>query len=523
MQEKNVTNAFLEYKKKVVFPGTFNYFLFFMLNAIRRRQKILLTVFVSLISIVFVFWGFYGDFQSRGVGLSNIAKVNGESISLTEYQLHYERDIELYQNIFKDQFSKDLIERFNLKQLTLDRLIDQKILNQGAKQLGLAITDLQVRDEIVRTPAFQKEGKFNKEIYLLLLKHRRFTPAFYESQVRQELTQDALLSLFEKQVHVSDRELQDRYILEHDKINLEFIRMDPNAFKSKIFVTEGEIELELSKPKRLEEAQKYYNEQGNLFKQSEEVRARHILIKGTDETAKNKIKEVQSLVTPQNFSEMAKSHSQDSSAPQGGDLGYFSKGKMVKAFEEVAFSLQPGMISNIVETPFGFHLIKVEDRRAAKQKTFEEVKHSIMKTRLEEEKAKVFAEQVSSDVWNNKDQKSSLGSILKKHDLKWDETGLFARNVLTLPKIGKADEIKKVVFDLAPKTYAPRLFQLQNHTYLLKVKQRESADLKKFEAEKEKSKENMRRQKQMELYSEWLKELKEKSKIIVKKDIFQEF
>src|SRR3989338_6466127 len=155
-----------------------------MLQAIRKRQKFLLTIFIGVISVVFIFWGFYGDMARRQLRKTDVASVNGEHISVQEFQKQYEYTLRLYQNLLKDKFTPEMAEQFNLKQVTLNQLIDQKLIVQGARSLKLHVSDEEVRDTIIQTVFFQKNGQFDKEHYLNLLKANRLKPTEYENNIR---------------------------------------------------------------------------------------------------------------------------------------------------------------------------------------------------------------------------------------------------------------------------------------------------------------------------------------------------
>ncbi len=156
-----------------------------------------------------------------------------------------------------------------------------------------------------------------------------------------------------------------------------------------------------------EELNAYYENNPDQFETPEQVKARHILIKTDAEAdeaekqaARKKIKELEKRIEEgEKFSEVAKEESECPSSERGGDLGYFSKGQMVKPFEEAAFSLAVGNVSDVVETRFGYHLIKAEDKKTASKKTFDEVKDQI-KQQLEQQKVK---EQLPSYVENLKE------------------------------------------------------------------------------------------------------------------------
>src|SRR3989338_9208075 len=238
-----------------------------MLQAIRKRQKLLLTIFIALISIVFIFWGFYGDFTRRQMSKTDVASVNGERISIQEFQKQYEYTLRLYQNLLKDKFTPEMAEQFNLKHVTLNQLIDQKLIVQGAKSLKLQVSDEEVRDSIIQTVFFQKNGQFDKDHYLNLLKANRLTPAEYESNIRVDLLQGKILTLLKDHIKISDEEVFKSYVLKNEKVNLEFIRIDPQALLLKVTTTPGEIQSFLATKENLAKAQSYYTANQHLFKE----------------------------------------------------------------------------------------------------------------------------------------------------------------------------------------------------------------------------------------------------------------
>ncbi|HBQ20346.1 MAG: hypothetical protein A2Z91_05470 [Deltaproteobacteria bacterium GWA2_38_16] len=242
-----------------------------MLQAIRKRQKVLLTIFITLISIVFIFWGFYGGFSRRFsgyLGSGDTASVNGEHITVQEFEREYQNLVRLYQNILKDKFTPEMAERFNLKQLTLNQLIDKKLIAQGAHTLGLKVTDDEIRDNIIQAPYFQKNGKFDKDYYLDLLKANKLTPAIYEESVRLELLQRQVMDLLKNHIKISDEEVWKDYLLKNEKLNLEFIRVERELLISRIALTPEEVQQFLKT--ELPKVQQYYSTNQHLFKKKEE-------------------------------------------------------------------------------------------------------------------------------------------------------------------------------------------------------------------------------------------------------------
>lgn len=239
-----------------------------MLKAIRKREKLLLTIFVTAIAIVFVFWGFYGDFNISSIGKNDAASVNGEKITIQEFQNEYQNTLRFYENILKNKLTPEMMKQFNVKQMVLNQLVDQKLVLQGAKSLKLKVIDSEVSDTIVQTPVFQKDGKFDKDHYLNLLKANRLTPVIYENKVRLDLLQRKIIGIIRNYIKVSESEVYKEYILKNNQMNLDFIRISPSSFKE-ANASDLDIKNFLSNKENITKAQRYYAANQHLFKQKE--------------------------------------------------------------------------------------------------------------------------------------------------------------------------------------------------------------------------------------------------------------
>lgn len=400
-----------------------------MLQAIRKRQKFLLTVFITLISIVFIFWGFYGDF-GRSLAPTEVASVNGKKITVQEFQNSYQNTLRMYQNILKDKFTPEMENQFNLKQVTLNELIDQRLVVSGAEKLELKTTDAEVRDQLVQLPYFQKEGKFDKDLYLSLLKANRITPQEFENNIRTDLLQRKVITLLRSQVKISPNEVFKDYVLKNDKVNIQFIQLSPDALGSRVSVTPQQIEEFAIKDENLKRAQNYYTNNRHLYK------------------IKNKAKN--------------------------------------KEGEE------------------------------EKTKLFDEVKSEIFQTLLSEDQRTKFTKELTDELWRHRNNKD-FGKILKKEKLSWNETGLFPRGTKFVPKIGEAPEIMEHAFQLKKGAFFDRSLNLKNRFYILKIKERQFADPKKFNEKQEL--ETALNQKQYDAYTQWLRDLRTSAKIKIQKRI----
>lgn len=373
------------------------------------------------IAAVFVFWGI-------GVGISGdqrvapVAKVNGVTIAEPEFQRAYANLQRMYQEIYKENLRPELLQGLDLKGKAIDQLVRINLMRQEAERVGLQVSDSEVRDSIAGMTSFQQGGRFDKDLYVRILRANNLTPAEFEQAKREEILVNKLQDLLATGVHVSEADARRRFDLENEKVALKFVALKGSDLIAEAKVTDEDVQRHYDahaesfrEPDRMriefavytdedfvpkmqvsnEEVEAYYNAHPAEFSLPERVRARHILLR-VDENAPEEEKapvrkKAEELVAKakggSDFAELAKKHSEDQgSAPSGGDLGFFGRGQMVPPFEAVAFSLEPGSVSDIVETNFGLHIIKVEAKEEARQQSLDEVRHAL-RVRLAREKA----------------------------------------------------------------------------------------------------------------------------------------
>ncbi len=399
-----------------------------MLKVLRKRKRSwIIFLMLGAIIIVFLFWGI-GNFR---VDKKNVAaRVNGKAITHTEYARAYQKMVNFYKNKMGDQFSDEYLEKINLKDDTLQRLINTELVLQEAGRQGIAAPVEDVQKAIEAVQAFQKEGVFSKEQYLEVLKANRVTPAEYETGVENTLMIEKIQKQIIDAVNVTDKEIKDSFAMENRRVNFDYLAVDVARFGKDAAVTEEEartyfeknreavggvfkvptrvnaayftIPLKgfLSKVKVSEDDIKgYYEKNIGEFQMKKEVLARHILIKGQGDDAKKKAEDVLSSAKKgEDFAQLAGKYSEDAgSAKHGGSLGYFKEGAMVKPFENAAFSMKKGEISGIVETQFGYHIIKVEDIKESGTVPLKEARVTIEK-KLKDEAAKKIALELAKEI-----------------------------------------------------------------------------------------------------------------------------
>lgn len=378
---------------------------------------------LGAIVIVFVFWG-VGSWRSQRMNV--LAQVNGEKITVEEFRQAYNNMIERLRSNFGDRWNQDLVEQLQVRQQTLDNLINQKLMLQEAERLEIRVPDAELASSIRRIPAFQREGAFDSRIYQRVLTSNRLAPEEFEVLQRESMMIEKLRVLIESNNMVSDAEALEWYNWKNAEVNIEYV-----VFKAEdmddVVIQDAEVEAyfqEHSDAYKTEpmvnaqylvfrsadylpetavsdaEIKAYYQDHADEFKKEKTVEARHILFKVDQNApeeavsaARQKALEVLAKARAgKDFAELAKTFSEGPSRDRGGHLGAFTRNQMVKPFSDQAFSMAAGDISEPVRTRFGWHIIKVEKVNPARQETQDEAAPEIRR-KLALEKAKTQAQE----------------------------------------------------------------------------------------------------------------------------------
>ncbi len=395
-----------------------------MLKVIRRNASAawVKIMFVAIV-VVFIFWGIGSVVGGQKAQV--VARVNDHNVDPADFYRTYNNLARMYQDMYKDKISPDLLKTLNLKSQAMDQLINAELLRQEAQRLGLQVSDSELQQSIRSVQAFQDNGQFNKELYLRTLRANNFTPADFEDAQREELLARKLQDLVASGVHVSEAEVKDRYRFDNEKVNLSFVKLEAATFIPEVKLTDADVQTyydahpdKFREPDRVrieyvqyapeqytdkveitdDMLQQYYDDHKTAYMLPEQVHARHILFKVSPDTPPEKKAEIRKkaeevlkkVKAGEDFATLAQQYSEDASAAQGGDLGTFSRGKMVPPFEQAAFALAPGATSDIVTSTFGFHIIKVEAKEDARTQPLEEVRSQIVEA-VKREKARDMA------------------------------------------------------------------------------------------------------------------------------------
>ena len=454
-----------------------------MFDFVRNNTKIMMGILFLLIIPSFVLFGLegYSRFNDKG---TVVAKVNGNKISQTDWDAAHKREVDRIRASMPNLDVK-LFDTAEAKYATLERLVRDQVIAAAAQKLQLVASDTRLARELQQSPAIAAlrtaDGKLDMERYKQLAASQGMTPEMFEMQVRADLsnrqviqgvqasayatsaqTQTAMNAFMQRRevqilnfpaadflskITVSDADLQAYYDKNKDKYqssesaDIEYIVLDIESLRQSITLNEQDLK-------------SYYEQNLQRLSSKEERRASHILITAAKDapeaekkTARAKAEDLLKLVKakPASFAEVARKNSQDpGSAVKGGDLDFFGRGAMVKAFEDAAFSMKKSDISDLVESEFGYHIIQLTDIKAAKAQSFESLRPSMeadLKKQQAQRKYAELAETFSNTVYEQSDSLKPVADKLKLNIQKASQVARQAaqtRGVLSHPGLLQA-------------------------------------------------------------------------------------
>ena len=411
-----------------------------MFDFVQNNKKIVQIIFALMI-LPFALWG-VSSYEKSNVS-EGVASVNGSPISQQEFDNALQSQQDRMRKQLGANFDPAMLDNPEMKRAVLDNLVNQRLFLERAKEAKLAVTDERVAQVIANIQAFQNNGKFDKGLYESVLKSQNMTPVIFEARLRDEFIgqqiRDAYiqngfasnsvadnvihlneqqrvvsvapiaLASFLLQVKVGDADIKIYYDQNQkefqiqERVKVEYVKFSAETLQAKAEVGK-------------EEVSQYYQEHQADFGTVEERQAAHILIsttlaasKSEQDAAKAKATQLLRQVkqSPAKFSELAKANSQDpGSAANGGDLGFFARGMMVKPFDDAAFALKVGEVSELVQSDFGYHIIKLIAVKPSRILPFDEAREGIVNKLRQQKALDMFAslaEKFSNSVYEQSD------------------------------------------------------------------------------------------------------------------------
>ncbi len=438
-----------------------------MFDLFRSRAKVVryllgaVLVLVAVSMVVTLIPGFVGaSFE----GDSNVVAEIGDEV-LTTYDV--QRNIQ--QQLRNNQIPRELIG--NYVPTIINNMITQRALAYQAERMGFEVTDEDVALAVQSMiPTLFQNGQYvGDEVYAQYLAQMNLTIPQFESNVRKQMLLLKLVNMALEGEIVTDEEVEREFRRQNELVQIEYVKVAPQDFRDQVSVSRAEVqeyfnanresfrigekrdakvlvvdqnEVGASIEVPEEELRRIYRSESDRFRTPERVKVRHILLKTTD-MPDEEIVEVKAkaedllaqLKAGADFAELAEEHSEDpGSASEGGEIGWITRGQTVENFEKTAFSLEPGTLSDVITTEYGFHIIEVVEKEQARLQPFEEVREQIIDEARRQQvvyKVQELADQARARLIQNPLQPEQVAN----------ELGL---TMLTLDGIGPGDQIPEL-------------------------------------------------------------------------------
>ncbi|MBI5115092.1 SurA N-terminal domain-containing protein [Candidatus Poribacteria bacterium] len=412
-----------------------------LLDFMRKNTRRFLIAITALIVPTFILWGGSVSSFSKKEDQS-LAKVGRRKISLEEYGKYYQALREMTLANFRGSLTPEMEKTLNLKQQALDRLIRKTLLDQEVDRLKIVVSDEEVQASLKKNPAFIKDGKFDASKWNALLNDPQVNwPALIE-QEREQMRLQKLMDMIAFSARVTDEEVRNEYLRQRETVKIRYVAIRASDFGAGLDVSGDELS-------------RYYEQHKQEYAEPAQAKLSFVEIKKTanpmdyEEMRKHAQSVLEKARAGEDFAKLAETYSDDkASARKGGDLGFFGKGRMVKEFENVAFSLKPGEISDLVQTPFGYHIIKLEETKGSGDSKEVHARHILLKVDASEDTL-ISLEEQATQLSVEAGKSGSLERAAAGMKLSAQTTPLFAETMKAIPAIGYVPEIADIVPGLA--------------------------------------------------------------------------
>ena len=491
-----------------------------MLDLMRKHAKNwLVKILLGMVIVVFVFY--FGSTRWREKAEA-IAIIDGRVIPYVEFHKKYQNLVEAYRQQYKGALTDDILKSLNLKQQAYDSIINQAVILQKAKDLGIEVSEEEIKGSILSTPAFQRDGVFDERIYNQVLRQNKMTPADFEDSQRMLITTVKLEDLIQSAVKVSDKEAFDLYRLQSEKINIQYLSLSAKNYGQKISPRRSDLEMYLKEhenafsiPDEIQikyisfpgrnftssvtvpdaEATDYYNRNKDKFKKKGGTVAPLAEVKSiiVDELKQVHAMRIAALEAKKAHDEIYQKENFDEFAGKNGlkvnSTNLFSaknppqEFRQVSDFVRVVFGLQKDEISPVVSDDKTYYVIKLIARKPAHIPALTEIEKEVERQFVEEESARICKKD-ALDILDRLKKGEPLARISQEKGLKIEETGLFLPGS-AMPKLGFSRDMSSVLFQLSEKhPYPDTVYDIKGNVIIVKFKEREKLDLKDFEAKK---------------------------------------
>jgi len=515
-----------------------------MLDILRAKSRSVLTyVLFGIIIVVFVISFGPGSqgCQVQSLAQSYAVEVDGYVVTPADFEQHYGNLFRTYQARLGQNLTLELADQLGLRNVAMNQLIDRVLAVREAKRRGLAVSDDEVNRVIWGIPAFQSQGNFDLDLYRKTVRAVYGSEDRFEQQIRDDLLYTKMMALMREGAQVSQEAVKEAWTNEFDQVDLAFVRFPLAAARKDVKVTDAEVKAFLAA--NAARVSKYYEEHAARYETAKRVQARHVLVRvpegapaAQDEAARKKIEAASDRIRKgEDFGAVARQISEDPGTKEkGGELGFFGPGVMAKPFEDAAFALQKGELSQPVRTRFGWHVLQVEAVEEARKVPLAEAQADIAREILSDDAARKLADARAAAALAQMRSGKKLVEVFppppKAGDAKTraagpefggealvaQETGPFGRGGSMVPRIGDAPALAAAAFAAtAAGQPLPDVYATPLGPVVAQVLTRSRPDPAKFPQQSEEVAARLRATRETQIESAWLKQLREAATVKV--------
>ncbi len=517
-----------------------------MLQFMRKHaQSWLIKVLLGLIIIVFVLY--FGSSRWREPAES-LVTIGDRVITFSEYRKEYQDLLEMYRQRLGENLTEEVVKSLNLKQQALDRVINQAVLIAKAEEMGIGVSDEEVRAMIAIQPAFQRDGVFDPKRYEQLLRYQKMSPEEFEALQKKSLMAAKVQDIFRQGVKVSEKEMQDLSRFQSERINLELFKLPARSCRGKVSSSRDELE-------------KYYNDRKDDFRIPAKVQIKMLTfaaeeylrkaevsdaevrsayeanksrlpqVKGAApsfDSVKGRIADELRLMKAMGFAaeDAKKAHDTiyqeenfEAYAAKHGlriqERGFFSAKDMpaelrqIRDVDNQLFGIRVGDITSVLSSPRAHYLIKIVAKKDASTPPFAEVKKDVEERWAATEAVKVCRQEAEAALAQLR-KGEDFRKVAREKGAEVIETGLFSPGS-EIPKAGSSQGLINAVFQLSAKSpYPSEVYTTDDGTAIIpRFKELKRVDDGSWEKQKGMMRVILLRAKETEAFQSWLKDVRE--------------
>ncbi len=502
-------------------------------------KRLISYIFIFALAVLFALqWG------PGSKGISRVGKetpedvaatVNGKEIPLKEFSRAYAGQL---QNFRSQGLTPEMAKQFGLPRQVMDQLVNFELLAQAADARGISASDDEVMAQLQKDPNFLKDGKFDMEQYRQVLRdYYRMTDVVYEGDLRRRMAAAKMLDLVEAAAVVSDDEVKARYLKEANKANATFVRFTGTMFAAKVTPLKPDEATAWSKDHATQIAE-YYAANEISYHQAERAKVRQIVIRANKEDGEAKLTEAKAkidgikkeLAAGKDFAELAKQFSEDvETKEKGGDLGLVERMSLPPTLATAVFNLKAGEVTEPIQTPLGWHLAKVEEKKPPEVKSLDSMRMEIASQLYARERSKALAKAEADKALTAMKGGKKLTELYPApagDDAKPNRfaaetrpeaitTGDFNAATLSIPQLGTSAEAMKAVFATSAPGPLTEVYPVGDGFAVLSVDSRSKPSDDDLDKQRAQMKVEAIKAKQFELREAFMKSLKQTGTVVV--------